>query len=90
MELDNNWKGTVTTDLVTTSTICVRCLICGESVELNDTEETVLKYGKSVSKVCGKCRNAVMKMREVMEQKSLSKPTCVNFYDVATMECEEV
>lgn len=37
------------------------CLICGESVELTEYET----MGKNIFKICDKCKNAVMKIREM-------------------------
>ena len=46
----------------------VSCIICGESVELTQDEELMLKNGISVGpKVCEKCKQAVLHMREQME-----------------------
>ena len=48
------------------------CIICGESVELTPNEVMSLEYGSHIrSKVCDKCRAAVLRMREQMEQKYL-------------------
>ena len=68
MTLNNNWEENITTDFTRISIYCVRCLICEESVELSEIEEMALENGKPVLKVCDKCRKAVMKMREVMEE----------------------
>ena len=62
--------GVVWTDLNSTveSHFSVSCIICGESVKLTQDEEWSLKYGHSIgSKVCEKCRQAVLRMREQMK-----------------------
>ena len=41
----------------------IGCLICHESMELTEMEREMLHYGKSLIKVCDKCRQAVMEMR---------------------------
>ena len=46
------------------------CIICGESIELTPNEVMSLEYGNHIrSKVCDKCRAAVLRIREQMEQK---------------------
>lgn len=48
--------------------LCTCCIICGESVPLTQNEVTSLEYGHDIhSKVCDKCRAAVLRMRELME-----------------------
>lgn len=42
--------------------IATRCLICDESVSI-----TYLELYNNVPKVCDKCKQAVMKMRETIE-----------------------
>lgn len=50
--------------------LCALCLICGESVPLTEMEESALCYGHHIrSKVCDKCKAAILYMREQMEQK---------------------
>jgi hypothetical protein len=41
------------------------CIICGEDVELNMTEEMSSRCGNYIFKVCDECKEAVMKMREM-------------------------
>lgn len=44
------------------------CIICGESVELTPNEVMSLEYGSHIrSKVCDKCKTAVLCIREQME-----------------------
>ena len=46
------------------------CIICGETVELTPNEVMSLEYGSHIrSKVCDKCRAAVLRIRKQMEQK---------------------
>jgi uncharacterized protein YlaI len=46
---------------------CMPCIICDESVELTEEEEMSLKYGNHVrSKVCDKCKEVILYMREQM------------------------
>lgn len=48
--------------------ICTDCLICGEPVELIDIEVYRLGRGHDVgSKVCEKCRKAIMRFRKWIE-----------------------
>ena len=50
------------------ATIAIQCLICGEGVELTENEQMCINYGRSIhSKVCDKCKAAVMKIRKEME-----------------------
>lgn len=50
------------------SYLAMPCLICGDSVMLTSREEMSLQYGRHIhSKVCDKCREAVLCMREQME-----------------------
>lgn len=48
------------------ASISVECLICGQSVLLTAFEEMVAR-NHSIYKVCDKCKQAVMKMRETIE-----------------------
>ena len=43
--------------------IGVPCIICGEIVKLTELEESITR-GREIFKVCDKCKQAVMKMRE--------------------------
>ena len=48
------------------------CIICGESVPLTQNEEMSLRYGHCIhSKVCDKCKAAVLRMREQVEQEEI-------------------
>lgn len=53
-----------------TGKLCISCLICGEPVPLTEMEESRLDYGLPIhSKVCDKCKVAILYMREQMEQR---------------------
>lgn len=45
--------------------IATRCLICDESVSI-----TYLELYNNVTKICDKCKQAVIKMRETIEHKN--------------------
>ena len=49
-------------------TLATSCIICGESVPLTMEEEMVSRNGYYIFKVCDKCKEAVMKMRELTHQ----------------------
>ena len=50
--------------------LSIACLVCGESVALEEWEERRLDYGLSIhSKICDKCKTAILYMRDQMEQK---------------------
>lgn len=56
------------TKRVVTVSYGMPCIICGESVDLTPNEVMSLEYGSHIrSKVCDKCRSAVLRMREQME-----------------------
>lgn len=43
------------------------CIICGESIPLNDMEELALDHGHHIhGKVCDKCKAAILYIREQM------------------------
>ena len=47
--------------------LCTSCIVCNESVPLNKQEELVLYHGGSIhSKICDKCKAAILYMREQM------------------------
>lgn len=60
--IENNGETTT----INTNSISVECLICGQSVLLTAFEEMVAR-NHSIYKVCDKCKQAVMKMRETIE-----------------------
>lgn len=50
-----------------TGKLCISCLICGEPVPLTEMEESRLNYGMDIhSKICDKCKAAILYMREQM------------------------
>ena len=50
--------------------LCTSCIICGASIPLTEYEEATLRYGHHLhSKVCDKCKAAVLYIREQIEQK---------------------
>ena len=40
------------------------CIICGESVLLTSDESLALQHGAPIIKVCDKCKNAIMRIRD--------------------------
>ena len=65
--IENNGKTiTITNSEFEKFAISVPCLICEESVRLSPLEEMVCRNG-TIVKVCDKCKQAVMKMREAIE-----------------------
>ena len=61
----------MTTETVTANkrihhyTISKACLICGDSVELDEIETAVMMAGHHVdSKICDKCRQAILHIRK--------------------------
>lgn len=60
---------TITVDLSeqSKSHLCTSCLICGESVPLTELEELQIRHGMNIhSKICDKCREAILYMRKQM------------------------
>lgn len=48
--------------------LCKGCIICGEPVELTPNEELSLRRGFHIdSKVCDKCREAILHTRKQIE-----------------------
>lgn len=39
------------------------CIICGESVLLTSDESLAIQHGAPIIKVCDKCKNAIMRIR---------------------------
>ncbi len=47
--------------------LSIACLVCGEPVPLDEHEEMMLDYRLSIdSKICDKCKAAILHMREQM------------------------
>lgn len=42
----------------------VGCLICDEFVRLTDREVCLMSHGRSVVRVCDKCKDAIKRMRD--------------------------
>lgn len=64
--MDESKIGTINTS--TNVRLCMPCLICGESVVLTQEEELSLQYGHSVhSKICDKCKQAILHIRKQIE-----------------------
>ena len=50
--------------------LCILCLVCGEGVPLTEEEEATMYYGHHVhSKVCDKCKAAILYVREQIPSK---------------------
>lgn len=48
--------------------LCTSCIVCSESIPLTQEEELSLQYGHSIhSKICDKCKQAILHMREQIE-----------------------
>ena len=43
------------------------CLICDEEIRLTEDEFSVILSGGNIVKVCDKCKQVIMKMRETIE-----------------------
>ena len=49
----------------------ISCLVCGESVPLTEIEEIRFRHEMNIhSKICDKCRAAILYVREQMPQDS--------------------
>lgn len=58
------FENTKTGQAVGSCTLCISCIICGESVRLTEEEQLRLSYGLNIqSKVCDKCKRAVLYIR---------------------------
>ena len=54
--------------------LCKGCIICGELVELTPNEELSLHRGFHIdSKVCDKCREAILHTRKQIESVNVDK-----------------
>ena len=66
---DKSKTVTVTIDQATYAkfSYSMPCIVCGEPVELSTEEILSLEYGHSIhSKMCNKCKAAILYMREQM------------------------
>lgn len=61
-------KGTTTTSSAT-GQLCTTCIICGDSVPMISLEISQMLSNKNVYKVCDNCKQAVMQMRRLVEDK---------------------
>ena len=44
------------------------CLVCGDDIALTEQEQIMLEHGLSIEpKICDKCKKAILKMREELE-----------------------
>lgn len=55
----------------------VPCVICGETVILTPNEEMASRY-KTIVKVCDKCKQAIMKIREQIEDYERTGGLCLD------------
>ena len=54
--------------------LCKGCIICEEPVELTPNEELSLRHGFHIdSKVCDKCREAILHTRKQIESVNVDK-----------------
>ena len=61
----NSTTITISTDVK--ASLGTGCIICNETILLSDEEELMLRSGYSIhSKVCDKCKNAILHMRELI------------------------
>ena len=55
----------------TIDTLATKCIVCSESVPLTQLEEKMVCYGMTIgSKVCGKCKQAILYIRERIEREA--------------------
>ena len=54
--------------------LSIACLICDEPVALNEMEQSRLNYGLDIdSKICDKCKKAILHYRKELEEKESEK-----------------
>ena len=47
--------------------ICTHCIVCNESIILSEWDETIVRFGGHIhSRMCDKCKAAILHMREQM------------------------
>lgn len=57
----------IDTTIVTQSHLCTKCIVCDEPIVLSQWDEMTLRHGGHIhSKMCDKCRAAILYMREQM------------------------
>ena len=49
--------------------ITINCLICEETIVLTEYEEMLALSGRNVTKICDKCKKAVLAVRAELEAK---------------------
>ena len=55
----------------TINTLATNCIVCSESVPLTQLEEEIVCHGMTIgSKVCDKCKQAILYMRERIERET--------------------
>lgn len=65
-EIYNN-KAEIDIAMFGESYLCASCMVCGDSIRLEPWEVSVLHYGHHIhSKICDKCKAAILYMREQM------------------------
>ena len=53
------------------ATLCTQCIVCDEPIKLTPNEEVALNYGRPIgSKVCDKCKQAILHIRKQIEQEN--------------------
>lgn len=61
-----SYKGPIDIILIERAKMSTRCIVCDESIELNDTQSEL------VPRMCQKCKDAVMFVRQkIMNQKGV-------------------
>lgn len=56
---------------ITKAKLGIACIVCYEPVELTPNEEVALNYGRPIgSKVCDKCKQAILHIRKQIEQEN--------------------
>lgn len=59
------------TESETIDTLATKCIVCSESVLLTQLEEEMVRYGMTIgSKVCGRCKQAILYIREQIEREA--------------------
>jgi len=66
----NVLSSAIAKDIMAYLEIGTTCIVCGESVLLTQKEKCEIYHGKSSidNKVCDKCRRAILKMRESLNE----------------------
>ena len=49
-------------------TLCKRCLVCDEAIELSEAEQARMRHGLFIEPgICDNCKNTILRMRRFME-----------------------